>query len=136
MKESFLKSIRNGFTLVEVILAVVFLGLLGSAASAVYFSGQESLNYQADRMLLDGKLRSRMEVLISTDFGALVNGSEDVSINGNTYTIDWSIAAVDLNADSIVEPSAKRITVSVSGMPDRSLSTVVVDHENKVGKIS
>ncbi len=117
-------------------MAVVFLGLLGSAASTVYFSGHQSLDYQADRILLDGRLRSRMEVLISTDFGSLSSGSENVTINGNTYTIDWSVIAVDLDADSITESSAKSITVSVSGMPDRSLTTIIVDHENQVGKIS
>lgn len=117
-------------------LAVVFLGLLGSAASTVYFSGQQSLDYQADRILLDGRLRSRMEVLISTDFGSLSSGTEDVTINGNIYTIDWSVVAVDMDADGITEPSAKSITVSVSGIPDRSLTTIIVDHENQVGKIS
>ena len=117
-------------------MAVVFLGLLGSAASTVYFSGHQSLDYQADRILLDGRLRSRMEVIISTDFGSLSNGSENVTINGNTYTIDWSVIAVDLNADTITEPTAKNITVSVSGMPDRSLTTIIADHENQVGKIS
>ena len=118
-------------------MAVVFLGLLGSAASTVYFSGHQSLDYQADRILLDGRLRSRMEVLISTDFGSLLgSGSDNVTINGNTYTIDWSVIAVDLNADAITEPNAKSITVSVSGTPDRSLTTIIVDHENQVGKIS
>ena len=117
-------------------MAVVFLGLLGSAASTVYFSGHQSLDYQADRILLDGRLRSQMEVLISTDFASLSSGSDDVTINGNTYTIDWSVIAVDLNADAITEPSAKSITVSVSGMSDRSLTTIIVDHENQVGKIS
>ena len=117
-------------------MAVVFLGLLGTAASTVYFSGQQSLDYQADRILLDGRLRSRMEVLIGTDFGSLSSGSENVTINGNTYTIDWTVIAVDLNADTITEPTAKSITVSVSGMLDRSLTTIVVDHENQVGKIS
>ncbi len=77
-----------------------------------------------------------MEVLISTDFDSLSSGSENVTINGDTYTIDWSVIAVDLNADSITEPNAKSITVSVSGMPDRSLTTIIVDHENQVGKIS
>lgn len=136
MKKSIHKRNLNGFTLVEVMLAVVFLGLLGSAASTVYFSGQQSLDYQADRILLDGRLRSRMEVLISTDFGSLSSGTEDVTINGNIYTIDWSVVAVDMDADGITEPSAKSITVSVSGIPDRSLTTIIVDHENQVGKIS
>ena len=127
---------RDGYTFVEVILAIAFLGMLGAAASAVYFSGHQSLDEQTDRMLLDSKLRSRMEVLISTDFSSLGNGTEDVDINGTTYTIDWSVSAVDLNADGITEPTAKQITVSVSGMPDRSLTTIIVDNENQMGKLS
>ena len=87
-------------------------------------------------MLLDGKLRSRMEVLIGTNFAALANGTEDVTINGTTYTIDWSITAVDLNADGITEPTAIRVTVSISGIPGRSLTTIVVDNENQMGKLS
>ena len=117
-------------------MTVAFLGLLGAAASTVYFSGQQSLDYQADRMLLDGLLRSRMEVLIGTDFDLLSSGSEDVTINGTTYTINWTVVAVDLNADSITESSAKSITVSVSGMLARSLTTIIADHENLMGKIS
>jgi len=136
LKKSIQNRNPNGFTLVEVMLTVAFLGLLGAAASTVYFSGQQSLDYQADRMLLDGLLRSRMEVLIGTDFDLLSSGSEDVTINGTTYTINWTVVAVDLNADSITESSAKSITVSVSGMLARSLTTIIADHENLMGKIS
>ena len=126
----------NGFTLVEVMLSVIFLGLLATAVATVYFSGFQTLDYQVDRILLDGKLRSRMEVLVGTDFGSLSSGSEPVTINGKNYTINWSVVTTDLNNDSIPEPSAKKVTVSVSGMPDRSLSTILIHHENKIGKIS
>ena len=126
----------GGFTLVEALLAAFFLGLLASAVSAAYFSGFQSLDEQADRMLLDSKLRSRMEVLISTDFGTLSDDSEVVNINGKNYTITWTVALVDLNGDSTPEPTAKQVTVSVSGLPDRSLTTILVDNEGKVGKIS
>ena len=132
-----IKRIRSdtGFTLIEVLLAVVFLGLLASAASTVYFTGFQSMDEQIDRTLLDSKLRSRMEVLIGTSFDALGSGSEGVTVNGNNYTIDWTVATVDLDGDAIAEQSAKKITVSVSGMTGRSLETLVIDHENIIGKI-
>ena len=90
---------------------------------------------QAERMLLDSKLRSRMELLVGTAFSALNIGSETVTINGTEFTIDWTLASVDLNGDGISEPSAKAVTVSVAGMSERSLSTLLMHHENIIGKI-
>ncbi len=132
-----LKRIRSeaAFTLIEVLLSVVFLGLLATAASTVYFTGFQSMDEQIERTLLDSKLRSRMELLIGTPFASLGSGSEGVTVNGNNYTIDWTVATVDLDGDAVAEPSAKKITVSVSGMTDRSLATLVIDHENIIGKI-
>jgi prepilin-type N-terminal cleavage/methylation domain-containing protein len=126
----------NGFTLVEVMLSLIFLGLLATAVASVYSSGFQTLDYQVDRILLDGKLRSRMEVLVGTDFGSLSSGSEDVTINGKVYTINWTVVSADLDDDGTPEVSAKKVTVSVAGMPDRSLSTILVYHENRIGKIS
>ena len=123
------------FTLIEVLLSVVFLGLLASATSSVYFTGFQSMDAQIERTLLDSKLRSRMEVLLGTSFSALSSGWEAVTVNGNNYTIDWTVATIDLNGDTIAEPTAKKVTVSVSGMTDRSLVTLMVDHENIIGKI-
>ncbi len=126
----------NGFTLVEVMLCVIFLGLLATAVASVYSSGFQTLDYQVDRILLDGELRSRMEVLVGTDFGSLENDSEGATINGKNYTINWTVVSVDLNGDGTPEVSAKKVTVSVDGMSDRSLTTILVDHEKMVGKIS
>jgi len=126
----------NGFTLVEVMLSVIFLGLLATAVASVYSSGFQTLDYQVDRILLDGELRSRMEVLVGTDFGSLKPGSEPVTINGKDYTINWTVDPADLDDDGTPEVSAKKVTVSVDGMSDRSLTTILVDHEKRVGKIS
>ena len=125
----------SAFTLVEVLLSVVFLGLLASATSSVFFTGFQSMDAQIERILLDSKLRSRMEVLLGTSFSALSSSFEVVAVNGNNYTIDWTVATIDLDGDAIAEPTAKKVTVSVSGMADRSLVTLVVDHENIIGKI-
>ena len=111
-----------GFTLVEVLVSVALLGFMATGISALYLSGFQSLDAQDDRMLLDSRLRSRMEVLVGTDFGTLSNGSEVVGING-------------LNSDSTPEPNAKQVTVSIAGVAGRSLTTIVVDHEGKLGKI-
>jgi hypothetical protein len=124
-----------GFSLVEAVAAVFFLGLLGTAVATVYSSGLRSLDEQESRMLLDGKIRSRMELLIAEEFGALVDGSEVVTIKAREFLITWTVVPADVNGDSTPEPNAREVTVSVSGMPDRSLTTLLVDHEGRVSKI-
>jgi Tfp pilus assembly protein PilV len=124
-----------GFTLVEALLSVVILGLMVTGISAMYLSGFQSLNTQDDRMLLDSRLRSRMEVLVGTDFAALSAGSEVVAVNGQNYTIDWNVVSIDLDGDATPESNAKQVTVSAVGVPGRSLTTIIVDHEGRVSKI-
>ena len=122
----------GGFTLVEALLSVVILGLIAAGISAPYISGLQSLEVQADRMLLDSHLRGRMEALIGLPFDQIIPGTESVTVRGNNYTIEWTVTLEDLGGDPNPEANAKRITVSVF---DRTLITIVVDHEGKVGKI-
>ncbi len=120
----------------EVLVSVALLGLMASGISALYLSGFQSLDAQDDRMLLDSRLRSRMEVLVGTDFASLSDGSEGVTVNGQNYTINWTIVSIDLDGDSNPESNAKQVTVSVAGVSGRSLTTIIVDHEGRLGKIS
>ena len=126
----------SGFTLVEVLLSVALLGLMVIGIGALYVSGLQSLNVQDDRMLLDSHLRSRMEVLVGTAFGSLSGGSEIVTVNGQNYTITWSVVPIDLDGDTNPESTAVQVTVSITELPDRSLKTILVDNEGRVGKIS
>ncbi|MBW1895792.1 MAG: type II secretion system protein [Deltaproteobacteria bacterium] len=132
-----LKQIKNhrGFTLVEVMVAVVILGLMVSGISALYFSGFQSLNMEDDRMLLDSRLRGRMEQLVGQPFGGLSDSSEVVTVKGQNYTISWTVTLADLDGDATPDPNAKQVTVTVAGMADRTLTTILVDNEGKVGKI-
>ena len=125
----------NGFTLLEALFSVVLLGVMATAIAVPYISGFQSLDVQADRMLLDSELRSRMEILVGTDFGSLSNGSEVVAVNGKNYTISWTAVNLDLDGDLTPEPNAKQVTVSITELPDRSLTTILVDNEGRVGKI-
>jgi hypothetical protein len=120
---------------VEALFSIVLLGVMATAIAVPYISGFQSLDVQADRMLLDCRLRSRMEVLVGTDFASLTDGSEVVAVNGGNYTISWAVANVDLDGDSTPEPNAKQVTVSITELPDRSLTTILVDNEGRVGKI-
>jgi hypothetical protein len=126
----------GGFTLIEAMLSVALLALVAVGISAPYISGFQALDVQADRMLLDSALRSRMEVLVSTEFGSLGNDSEVVTVRGQNYTLTWAVVNVDLDGDATPEPSARQVTVSVTELPDRSLTTILVDNEGRIGKIS
>ena len=128
-------STSSGFNLVEVLLSVVLLGLLASVIMYLYSSSYAVIDEEAVRMPLDGYVRSRMEVLVGKTFADLSNGSEVVTVKGQNYTINWSVAPVDLDGDTIPEPTAKQVTVSVAGSANHSLTTILIDHEGLVGKI-
>ena len=125
----------KGFTLVEVVLAVVILALMVSGISAMYFSGFQSLDMEDDSMILDSRLRGKMEQLVSVPFDGLTTGSEAVTVKGESYTIKWIVTLTDLDGDATPEPNAKKVTVNVDGKSDRRLTTILVDNEGSVGKI-
>ncbi len=125
----------TGFTLLEAMLSIALLALVAVGISAPYFSGFQALNVQSDRMLLDSRLRSRMEALVGTDFDSLSNGSEVVSVNGENFTINWSVVSIDLNGDGNPEQTAVRVTVSVAGLSARALTAIRVDNEGRLGKV-
>ena len=127
---------KTGFTLLEAMLSVALLALVAFGISAPYITGFQGLDEQAERMALDSHLRSRMEILVGTSFDALASGSETVTVRGQSYTITWNVAYVDLDADANPESTAKQITVAITELPGRTLKTIVVDNEGKIGKIS
>lgn len=126
---------NSGFNLVEVLLSVVLLGLIASVIMHLYSSSYAVIDEEAVRMPLDGHLRSRMELLVGKPFSELSNGSENVTVKGQSYTINWSVAPVDLDGDTVLESTAKQVTVSVAGLANYSLTTILIDYEGLVGKI-
>ena len=125
----------KGFTLLEAMVSTVILGLLALGVSAGYLSGLNSLDDQADRMLLDSHLRSRVELLVAQPFAQVNNGSENVSVGGENYTINWTVVLKDLDDDMTPETTAKEVTVAVAGQSERTVTMILVDNENKLGKI-
>lgn len=123
---------HSGFTLVEVTLSILFLGIMVMGISGLYFTAQRSLQDQGHLLPLDSRLRGRMEEILSRPFAAIVDGSESITIDGRSYTVTWSVTQPDLDGDAVAEPTAKQITVTVDG---RSLTTLVIDNQGKVGKI-
>lgn len=122
----------SGFSLVEALLAVVLLALMSGILSALFISGMQNLDARQVRLRIDSALRSQMERLLSANFAELSSGSSVVAIEGINYTVDWSVDLVDLDGDSVPEPTAKQITVSLN---DSSLTTIYVDHEGALGKL-
>ena len=125
----------SGFNLVEVLLSVVLLGLLASVIMYLYSSSYAVIDEETIRMPLDGYLRSRMELLVGKAFAELSDGSENVTVKGQNYTINWSVVPIDLDGDTFPEPTAKQVTVSAAGLANHSLTTILIDHEGLVGKI-
>ena len=87
----------TGFSLVEVLLSVVLLGLLASVIMYLYSSSYAVIDEEAIRMPLDGHLRSRMELLVGKAFAELSDGSEIVTVKGQNYTINWSVVPIDMD---------------------------------------
>ena len=123
---------ESGFTLVEVLLSILILGLVTVTLSNVYFAGFNAVDARITEGLLDSAMRSRMEVLLAQKFDALSNGSEVIDVQGDSYTVSWTIGGIDLDEDTVDETDAKEITVAVA---DKSLSTIVVDLSDQVGEI-
>lgn len=137
INSKFLNPLKStgGFTLVEALISVVLLGLLASATMYMYSSAYTVIDEEAISLPLDGYLRSRMELLVGKAFAELSDGSENVTVKGQNYTINWSVVPIDLDGDTIPEPTAKQVTVSIAGLANHSLTTILMDHEGLVGKI-
>jgi prepilin-type N-terminal cleavage/methylation domain-containing protein len=127
-----MKKATSGFTLIEVLLSVSIIGIMVVAISTIYASGLRSAGVNNVQLLLDSHHRSKMEELLTLDFDTLVDGSEVISVAGKNYTVLWKVKAADLDGDSNPEATAKLITVTLE---NRSLNTIVVDGEGRIGKI-
>ena len=128
------KKIR-GFTLVEVLLATAILALMAGGFATLYSSGLNSLVSQKDRVVLNSKLCSRMEELESREFSNLTNGSEVITVESESYTINWTVAPIDLDGDTYTEAGVVQVTVSVAGISDLTLTNIIVNSSGQVGKI-
>ena len=123
---------QHAFSLAEALLSLLLLQLVAVVAVGLFCSGLQSAEQNADWILLDSHARSRMEWLIAEDFDTLAGGSDVVDVNGQNYSVTWTVATVDLDGDATPELTAKQINVSVGG---RSLTTIVIDTSDRLTKI-
>lgn len=114
---------------------MTILALSAGVISAMYIGGLHTLNAQGDRTLLMSQVRSRMELALSEPFASMVPGTLNVTIGGSSYTIDTVIVAADLDGDTNPEVDAKQVTVTVAELPTLSLTVLVADPGNQIGKI-
>lgn len=129
------KARQRGITLLEAMLCIVLLGLTASGISSLYVSGLQTLEEGDDRILLDNRLRNRIERMVGKPYADLIAdgaGGILVTIGGENYTLSWTVDPVDLDGDAVPEPDAVQVTASLAG---RSLTVILVDHQGKVAKI-
>lgn len=123
---------HGGFTLIEAILSMTILTIMAAAITGLYASGLQTVHAQRDHMLIDSALRSQMELVLSTPFTDIASGTGSVTIDGQSYTVTTTAAFTDVDGVPGPEDRAMAITVDIDG---RSLTTIVVDHESKLGKL-
>jgi prepilin-type N-terminal cleavage/methylation domain-containing protein len=123
---------KAGFTLIEVVLSILILGLSAVTISEIYFTGFNAMDNRILEGQVDSAMRSRMERLLAQKFAVIMGGSEAVTIEGQAYTITWTVNNVDLDGDTMPETAAKQLTVTLAG---KSLTTIVVDSAGLVKKI-
>jgi len=99
--------------------------------AGLYYSGFQALQAQSDQIILNSRLRSRMEWLLSVEFDQLANGSETFTVNATSYTLTWTVTGADLDGDLTPEAEAKQIALAVAG---NTLNCIVVDNESRIGK--
>lgn len=127
---------RRGLTLVEAMLCTAILGITAAAISGLFVSGLQSIEGNDAEMLIDSRLRSQMEELLSRPFADVLadgSGAKVVPVEAGTVTVNWSATLYDLDGDGVDELNAMMVTVAVAG--SGSLSTLVVDHGDILVKI-
>ena len=127
---------RRGLTLVEAMLCTALLGITAAAISGLFVTGLQSVDGNNAEMLIDSRLRSQMEQLLSRPFADVLadgSGAAVVPVEAGTVTVNWVASLHDLDGDGVDEPNAMMVTVSVPG--SGSLSTLVVDHGDILVKI-
>lgn len=132
MRTKHVRDGRDGFSLVEALLALLILGLSASGISALYMSGIKTVEAQDVRAASDSCMRGKMEELLSTKFDQLASGSQSVTVCGKTMTLAWTANTYDINGDSTAEASAKQLAVTLDG---RTLTCLAVDNSGRVGQI-
>ena len=110
----------RGFSLMEVLLLVVVLGIVGGAAGQALQSVAK-VPVQADLDLqIETQLISKMESIRSLPFDSVTVGNlssltDTVMMNNAQYTRAVTVALADANGDGMTEATFKQVTIVCSG---------------------
>jgi hypothetical protein len=118
--------------LIEAMVSIVVVGLIAVAVSGILGSGIRGLDLRREHFEVDSVLRSRMERLLAQKFEHLADGTDSLLVNGELRVVAWNILPIDIDGDSLGEPTARRIRVSIG---DKTLETIVAFHEFRIRKI-
>lgn len=115
---------QSGFTLIEALLSSVIIAVCVMAVSAAFYGGFQNLRDEGRTLELVNHAAGKMDELIATDFEDVASGSDTVTVQGETVTMEWSVSLYDVDGDTAPDSDAKRVVVTVGEI---ELSTLIID---------
>jgi len=115
---------RRGFSLMEVLVLVVVLGIVGAAAGQALQAMARTPVAADETFQIETQIISKMEELRALSFASVVVGATtstvsigDASVGGNVkyYQMTVTISLADANGDGIADATMKQISVTCGG---------------------
>jgi len=98
---------KKGFTLIEVMVAIVILGIILLALTQGVIIGIRHNAYLEHKKIATELAQNKINELTSLSNSAITNGIENKVISPLTYTISWTVT-------STTAPTGRNIQVTVS----------------------
>ncbi|MBN1503431.1 MAG: prepilin-type N-terminal cleavage/methylation domain-containing protein [Candidatus Eisenbacteria bacterium] len=115
-----LRQDRAGFSLVELLMAIVFIGIGVMAVAGLFPLATKNVN---DAKLLStalGRAQEKLEELQVAGFSSAVMSTGMYADTAGTYVRTWAVR------DSVPNPGTKQVTVSVSWPTNRGGESVTL----------
>lgn len=122
------KAGRRAFSLLEVLVLVVVIGIVGAAAGRALQAVCRTPVLTDQTYQLETQLISKMEAIRAMTFDSIAVGSPNatltdmVTVSGTNYQRTVTVALADANGDGLAENNFKLITVTCGG---QSISTLI-----------
>jgi len=119
----------RGFTLLEALLSITILAISATALSYAFTVGFRANEDKVKNLEKSSYARGMMEIINAVDFSMATSGSDTVTVQGQSVTRTWSVTPIDMNGDSVNEPDAMKVTVTVD---DVTLESIIIDSKGLV----